>query len=193
MYSVYISRISWILVLTKFRTLQAVLEIPFFFFKLHNISAGHHTFFFIACNELTLFMDFGVQVDGSIENFLIIFCGHLYQISGYVPTVDSIVSIFAFNYLFWASTLESQSDCFMVLTYRWNYSIIGPRGCQNNARRGCKQNEGAAAAAAEPASAAAAPAEGAVAAAAPACCEVPAVSAPAPSPAWKGAGKKCRA
>ncbi len=70
-------------------------------------------------------------------------------------------------------------------------SIIGPRGCLNNARRGRQQNEGAAAAAAEPASAAAAPAEGAVAAAAPACCEVPqaAVSAPAPSLAGKGAGQ----
>ncbi len=63
------------------------------------------------------------------------------------------------------------------------YSIIGPRGCQNNARRGRQQNEGVAAAAADPASAASAPAEGAVAAAAPAGGEVPAVSAPAPSPA----------
>ncbi len=84
----------------------------------------------------------------------------------------------------------------MVLSYRWNYSIIGPRGCQNNARRGHQQNEDAAAAAAEPASAAAAPAEGAVAAAAPAGGEMPAVSAPAPSPARKGAGqvsKKSRA
>ena len=77
----------------------------------------------------------------------------------------------------------------MVLSYRWNYSIIGPRGCQNNARRGRQQNEGATAAAAEPASAAAAPAEGAVVAAAPAGGEVPAVSAPAPSPARKGAGQ----
>ncbi len=47
-------------------------------------------------------------------------------------------------------------------------------------------NEGAAAAAAEPAAAAAAPAEGAAAAAAPAGGEAPAVAAPAPSPAGKG-------
>ncbi len=71
----------------------------------------------------------------------------------------------------------------MVLSYRWNYSIIGPRGCLNNSRQGSQQNKGAVAAAAEPASAAAAPAEGAVAAAAPASGEVPAASAPAPSPA----------
>ncbi len=71
----------------------------------------------------------------------------------------------------------------MVLSYRQNYSIIGPRGCQNNARLGCQQNEVAAIAAVEPASAAAAPAEGEVAAAAPAGSEMPAVSASAPSPA----------
>ena len=71
----------------------------------------------------------------------------------------------------------------MVLSYRWNYSIIGPRGCLNNARQGHQQNKGAAAAAAEPASAAAAPAEGVVVVAAPTGSEVPVVSAPAPSPA----------
>ncbi len=79
-----------------------------------------------------------------------------------------------------------------MLSYRWNYSIIGPRGCWNKARRERQQNEGATAAAAEPASAAAAPAEGAVAAAAPTGGEVPAVSAPAPSPAEKGAGQIVR-
>ncbi len=111
-------------------------------------------------------------------------------------TVDSIVSIFTFYFIFCTLTLQSQSDCFVVLSYRLDYSIIGPRGCWNNARRGRQQNEGAAATAAEPASAAAAPAEGAVAAAAPGGGEVPAVSAPTPSPARKGAGqgsKKSRA
>ena len=49
--------------------------------------------------------------------------------------------------------------------------------------RGRQQNEGAAATAAEPASTASVPAKGAVAAAAPAGGEVPAVSAPTPSPA----------
>ncbi len=52
--------------------MQAVLEVPFFFFELHDISAGHHAFFFITCNELTLLMDLSVQVEGSIENFQII-------------------------------------------------------------------------------------------------------------------------
>ncbi len=106
-----------------------------------------------------------------------------------MPTVDSIISIFAFYFLFCTSTLDSQSDCFVVLSYRWIYSTTGPRGCRNNARRGRQQNEGAAAAAAESASAAAAPAEGAVAAAAPTGGEVPVVSAPAPSPAGKGTGQ----
>ena len=54
-------------------------------------------YFFITCNELTLLMDFSVQVDDLIENFPDYFCSHLYQI--YVPTVDSIVSIFAFYFL----------------------------------------------------------------------------------------------
>ncbi len=92
------------------------------------------------------------------RKFLDYFCCHLHQISGYVPTVYSIISIFTFYFLFCTLTLLSQSDCFVVLSYRWNYSIIGPRGCQNIARRGRQQNEGAAAAAAEPASTAAAPA-----------------------------------
>ncbi len=64
-----------------------------------------------------------------------------------------------------------------------------PLQCAHLNPTGRQQNEGAAAAAAEPASAAAAPAEGAVAAAAPAGGKVPAVSALAPSPAWKGAGQ----
>ncbi len=94
----------------------------------------------------------------------------------------------------------------MVLSYRWNYSIA--HHCVDAQRRelpseplrldqedaGTKPdedacNEGAAAAAAEPAAAAAAPAEGAAAAAAPAGGEAPAVAAPAPSPAGKGTGR----
>jgi hypothetical protein len=69
--------------------LQAVLEVQFFFFKLHDISAGHSAFFFITCNELTLSLDFSVQVDGSVENLLIIFAAIFY-----VPTVDSIAFYF---------------------------------------------------------------------------------------------------
>ncbi len=189
MYSVYISRILW--TLTKFRTLQAVLEVQFFFFKLRDISAGHHAVFFITCNELWIDIVYGFWCAGQWFNrkFPDYFCCHLHQNLGYVQTVDSVVSIFTFFILFCTLTLQSQSDCFVVLCYRWNYSIIEPRGCQNNARRGLQQNEGAAAAAAEPASTSSTQAEGAVAAAAPADGKVPAVSAPAPSPAWKGAGQ----
>ncbi len=94
----------------------------------------------------------------------------------------------------------------MVLSYRQNYSITHHcvdvlqlelpseplRLDQEDAgttpdKDAC--NEGAAAAATEPAVAAAAPAEGAAAAAAPAGGEAPAVAAPAPSPAGKRAGQ----
>ncbi len=194
MYSVYISRILW--TLTKFQILQEVLGVQFFFFELHDISAGHRAFFLHNMQWINIVYGFwcaGWWFNRKIPDYF--YC-HLHQISGCVPTVNSIVNIFTFYFLFCTSTLQSQSDCFVVLSYRWNYSIIWPRGCQNNARWGHQQNEGAAAAAAEPASIASAQAEGEEAAAAPAGGEVPAVSAPAPSPAWKGAGqgsKKSRA
>ncbi len=88
----------------------------------------------------------------------------------------------------------------MVLSYRWNNSIahhcvdaqrrelprVTPRLDQEDAGTTPDEdacNEGAAAAAAEPASAAASPAEGAAATAALAGGEAPVVVAPAPSPA----------
>jgi hypothetical protein len=71
MYFVHISRI--LRILPQFRKLQAaVLEFLYSFFEWHDISAGNHAFFFITCNELTLSMDFCVQVDGSMEKCRII-------------------------------------------------------------------------------------------------------------------------
>ncbi len=48
-------------------------------------------YFFIACNELALRMDFCVQVDGSMGNCLIDFAA--IKLIIYVWTVDSIVSM----------------------------------------------------------------------------------------------------
>ena len=57
-------------ILPQFRKLQAaVLEFLYFFFEWHYISAGNHAFSFITCNELTLSMDFCVQVDGSAPQY----------------------------------------------------------------------------------------------------------------------------
>ncbi len=68
------------------------------------------------------------------------FCCHLYQISAYVLTVDSIISIFTFYFLFWALTLESQSDCFVVLSCRFYYRtkrMPEQRQTRTPAKRGC--------------------------------------------------------